>query len=57
MLTKHAWEVHDPVRFCTTCGRREIEQFEQTEFADGVEWECFEPGDLSKHWPRLVREV
>jgi len=50
MFVRHQWVVFEPIRHCATCGRREIEEFEQTEFADLLEWKCFELGDITKHW-------
>jgi hypothetical protein len=50
LFVRHQSEVFEPVRHCTTCGRREIEEMEQSEFADTLEWNCFDPGDVTRHW-------
>lgn len=50
LFVLHHWVVSEPVRHCTICGRREIEEMEQSEFADTLEWNCFEAGDVAKHW-------
>jgi len=50
LFVRHSWKVAGSTRHCSTCGRRDIEQFEQGAFFDGLDWNCVDSGDVNKHW-------
>lgn len=54
LFARHDWTNSGNGRHCATCGRRDMEQFEQSELSDSMEWHCVDQGDIRKHWHRAL---
>lgn len=54
LFARHDWTVSHAGRYCTICARRDIEEVEQNEWGDSLEWRCIDDGDMRKHWPRVA---
>jgi hypothetical protein len=40
--------------FHRTCGRYDIEQYEQNDFSKVLDWNCVDAGDVRRHWQEVV---
>jgi hypothetical protein len=50
LFARHSWIVAGSKRHCATCGRHDIEQYEQNDFSTVLDWNCVVAGDVRKHW-------
>jgi hypothetical protein len=50
LFARHSWIIAGSQRHCATCGRHDIEQYEQNDFSKVLDWNCVEAGDVRKHW-------
>jgi len=50
LFARHSWIITGSQRHCSTCGRHDIEQYEQSDFSKVLDWNCVKAGDVRKHW-------
>ena len=50
LFARHSWTIAGTQRHCATCGRHDVEEYEQSDFGKILDWNCVEAGDVQKHW-------